>query len=44
MEIHNGNLSYEVKKVIYRGKEFDAPIDISVLMAWDYIYQLLKNK
>jgi hypothetical protein len=44
IEIHNGSLSYEVTKVIYKDKEFDAPIDVSVLMQWDYIYQLLKNK
>ena len=44
MEMHNGSLSYEVTKVIYKGKEFDAPVDASVLMQWDYIYELLKNK
>jgi hypothetical protein len=44
MEIHNGSLSYEVTKVIYKGKEFDAPVEISVLMSWDYIYELLKKK
>lgn len=36
-------LSYQPKKVVHKGKEFPAPVDISVLLAWDYIIYLLKT-
>ena len=32
------------EKVIYRGKEFDAPVDISVLLAYDYLLELIISK
>lgn len=45
LKLHDGSLSFNgFTKVIYRGKEFNAPIELSVLIAWDYIYYLLKNK
>lgn len=45
LELHDGTLSYKGwTKVIYKGKEFDTPIDSTILMAWDYIYYLLKKK
>lgn len=37
-------LSCTFEKVIYKGKEFSAPVNILVLMSWDYIIYLLKNK
>lgn len=46
IEHHDGSLSIDGlwTKVIYRGKEYPAPVDITVLMAYDYILYLLKNK
>jgi len=43
VEIDNNQLSYQVTKVIYKGKEFQAPINITTLMAWDYIIELLNK-
>ena len=43
IEIHDGSLGYiNYTTVIYRGKEFTAPVDISILYAWDYIIHLLE--
>lgn len=45
IEIHDGSLTYNgYKTVIYKGKEFKAPIDIVILQAWDYIIHSLKYK
>lgn len=43
LELDNGSLTYQPTCVIYNGKEFKAPIDMIVLMSYDYIYQLLKT-
>jgi hypothetical protein len=44
IEIHNGSLSYSgYTKVIYKGKKFTAPVDISILYAWNYITHLLET-
>ncbi len=43
LELHDGNLSCNYTKVIYRGKEFPAPVDIVVLLAWDHIICLLQT-
>ena len=45
IELHNGNLSYNGwEKVIYRGNEYNAPVQISVLMAFDVIIKELKSR
>ncbi len=43
LELHDGSLSCGYTKVIYRGKEFPAPVDIVVLLAWDYVIHLLQT-
>jgi hypothetical protein len=44
IEIHDGGLSYSgYTKVIYRGKEFTAPVDIVILCVWDYMIHLLET-
>lgn len=43
LELDNGSLTYQPTCVIYKGKEFKAPIDILILMSYDYIYELLKS-
>jgi len=43
--IHDGSLGYvNYTTVIYRGKEFTAPVDILILYAWDYIIHLLETE
>lgn len=44
IESDNGRLVYQPTKVVYRGKEFQAPVFLRTLLAWDYIYELLKEK
>lgn len=44
IELHNGNLFYYPKKVIYMGKEFDAPVDAVVLMGYEIFYNELKER
>jgi hypothetical protein len=45
LDLHDGSLFFNKwTSVIYKGKEFNAPVDIHVLMTWDYIIHLLKNK
>ena len=42
IEVDDGTLSYNgYTKVIYKGKEFKSPVDIMLLMSWDYICYLL---
>ena len=43
IEFHNGSLTYQPTCVIYKGKEFKAPIDILVIMGYEYIYELVKS-
>lgn len=43
LELDNGKLSYQPTKVIYKDKEFPAPVDIITLLAWDYVVELLKK-
>jgi len=43
LELHDGSLSCSYTKVIYRGKEFPVPVDIVVLLAWDYVIHLLQT-
>ena len=45
IELHDGSLSYNGwTKVNYRGKEFNAPVDALILMAWDYMIHLIETK
>lgn len=44
LDFDDGRFSYQPTKVIYRGKEFPAPVDGVVLMAWDYIGELLEER
>lgn len=43
IEIDNGSLCWQPTSVIYKGKEFKTPIDIIILMSYDYILELLKS-
>lgn len=43
MELHNGELSYNVTTVIYRGKEFKAPVSVYMIQAYEYMSELLKT-
>jgi hypothetical protein len=43
IELDTIGLSYQPEKVVYKGKKFSAPVDISVLMSWDYMIHLLKT-
>ena len=43
LELHDGSLSCSYTKVIYRDKEFSAPVDIVVLLVWDYVIHLLQT-
>jgi len=45
IELHkNNDLTYNPTSVIFLGKEFPAPVDIVILMAWQYIGNLLREK
>ena len=45
LTLHYGELSFNKwTKVIYKGKEFNTPIDSTILLSWEYIYYLLKTK
>lgn len=45
IEIHDGDLSYKGwEKVIYRGNEYPAPVQVAVLMAFDIIIKELKSR
>lgn len=42
IEVDDGTLAYNgYTKVIYKGKEFKAPVDIIVIMSWEYICNLI---
>lgn len=43
IELHNGELSYNVTTVIYRGKEFKAPVSVYIIQAYEYMSELLKT-
>jgi hypothetical protein len=36
-------LTYRPTKVIYKGKEFTAPVFLTTLQSWDYIGNLLRT-
>ena len=45
IELHkNNDLTYNPTSVIFLGKEFPAPVDIIILLAWQYIGNLLREK
>lgn len=43
IELHNGELSYYITKVVYRNKEFNVPVYYSTIVVWEEIFQLLKS-
>jgi hypothetical protein len=43
LELDNGNLVWQPKCVIYKGKEYPAPVYLKTLQAMDYIVELLKT-
>jgi hypothetical protein len=43
LELDNGRLVWQPTKVIYKGKEFPAPVFLSTILGWDYIAHLLKS-
>ena len=36
-------LTYRPTHVIYKGKQFDAPVFLTTLQSWDYIHYLLRT-
>ena len=43
LEIDNGQLVWQPTKVIYKGKEYPAPVYLTTLQSMDYIVNLLKT-
>ena len=43
LELDNGNLIWQPTKVIYKGKEYPAPVFLTTLLSMDYIANLLKS-
>ena len=43
LELDNGRLCYTPTCVIYKGKEYPAPVYLKTLQAMDYIVDLLKT-
>lgn len=43
LELDNGSLTYQPTCVIYKGKEYPAPVYLKTLLAMDYIVDLLKT-
>ena len=43
LELDNGNLVWQPKCVIYKGKEYPAPVFLKTLQSMDYIVNLLKS-
>jgi hypothetical protein len=43
LELDNGSLVWQPTKVIYKGKEYPAPVYLTTLQSMDYIVSLLKS-
>ncbi len=43
LELDNGKLCYTPTKVIYKGKEFTAPVFLTTLQSWDLLVSVLKT-
>lgn len=43
LELDNGQLVWQPTKVIYKGKQFDAPVFLTTLQSWDYIASILRS-
>ena len=41
LEIHNGQYSYIVDKVIYRGREFKTPVSLAEILYIDLMFEAL---
>ena len=43
LETDTIGLTYIPTCVIYKGKQFDAPVFLTTLQSWDYIHYLLRT-
>lgn len=43
LELDKGNLVWQPTCVIYKGKEYPAPVYLTTLLSMDYIVDLLKT-
>ena len=43
LELDNGSLVWQPTKVIYKGKEYPAPVFLPTLLSMDYISNLLRT-
>ncbi len=43
LELDNGSLAWQPTKVIYKGKEYPAPVFLTTLLSMDYIANLLRT-
>lgn len=43
LEIHNGQYSYIVDKVIYRGREFKTPVSLAEILYIDLMFEALNE-
>ena len=43
LELDNGSLVWQPTKVIYKDKEYPAPVFLTTLLSMDYITNLLKS-
>jgi len=43
LQLDNGQLVWQPTCVIYKGKQFDAPVFLTTLQSWDYIHYLLRT-
>lgn len=43
LELDNGQLVWQPTKVIYKGKEFTAPVFLTTLQSWDLIANILRT-
>jgi hypothetical protein len=44
IELHQGQYSYQVTKVIYNGKEYPAPLDLFPLLAREVLLEWLLER
>jgi hypothetical protein len=43
LELDNGNLVWQPTCVIYKGKQFDAPVFLTTLYSWDLMASVLRT-
>ena len=44
LEVYNGQYSYIADKVIYNGREYNAPISYSTLIYYDLMFEFLLER